>query len=80
MTDRDESALRLMEMIDRATDSTLSPPADGMLPVEEAYLADPEFARITDLRLRQAHVGALGAIALLLLRKDEQMWQSWKVY
>jgi hypothetical protein len=70
--------LRLMELIDKGTDTGgWTDELEGGLDVI-AYDDDP--VRQWERRVRESEVAALGAIAFLLLRQDEEMWEAWERY
>ena len=70
---------RLMALVDAASDmggwkDDLD--ADG----RDAVAYDDDPVRQWERRVREAEVAALGAIAFLLLRRDEEMWEAWLRY
>jgi hypothetical protein len=78
--DRDRrDAQRLMGLIDLATDSltwVAELDADG----RDAIAYDDDPVGQWERRVRESEVAALGAIAFLLLRRDDEMWEAWRRY
>jgi hypothetical protein len=70
---------RLMRLIDEATDRSglFDELAEGG---SEAFWYDDDPVAAVSRRLLLARSAALGAIAFLLLRRDEEMWEAWRRY
>lgn len=72
MKDKDRD--RIMQLLDAATDEGSR--FDELDTDEIMYDDDP--VKQWERRIRECEVAALGAIAFLLARQDEEVWDAWQ--
>lgn len=81
---KEKDRIRLLEMVDRGTDfaglwEELGETEDGTTGREAWWYAEDP-VKAVERRLMLQAVSALGAIAFLLLRRDEELWEAWERY
>jgi len=81
-TDLDRDTSRFLHLMDRATDLDYITDDLGDANSDDLYFGPipPETEAAFQRRVALCQQAALGAIAFLLLRQDEEMWQAWGRY
>jgi hypothetical protein len=76
---RREEVLRLMKLVDAASDLGQLRDELGEDGFDSIWYDDDPVAAYKR-RIAWMQAAALGAIAFLLLRRDEEMWEAWQRY